>query len=399
MEELCRICRSHSVTLVGIFDERERRQWEGEMEPILADMVKACADVKIEPGDELPQNICMSCILDAQCSYRFKRRCEKSHEELYLAIQTQSNQELLSIKMEPMLDTIEFEEESFIVEDMFDAETEVKLKLEEPIVEQKSPKIEVEEKRQKRLTSGARKQLQETKKEAFKCDLCIKQFQRKRNLDEHMKIHTRSHICQTCEQRFLFKTDLDLHMSVHKSKRPYQCPLCMKSFATSQNRTNHKCLLEEDHPFKCTHCPQTFAHNYYLKEHMLSHTEEESNKPGTGPHKCTHCEVGFHNKAALRVHTLSHTGERPHTCAFCASSFRSKQTLKIHVRIHTGEKPYKCPECQHAFADNKNLFKHRRRHTDDRPYKCPHCVMSFREKHHMKRHVLRKHRTSENDLE
>ncbi|BFF89785.1 zinc finger protein 664 [Drosophila madeirensis] len=398
MEELCRICRSPSVTLVGIFDERERRHLEGQMEPILADMVMACADVQIERGDELPQKICMSCILDAQCSYRFKRRCEKSHEQLSLAIRSLSNQESPKIKLELDASVIDFEGDGFIAEEIFDSATQLKLELEKPIVEQKLPKVALAvAKKEKRLTSEARKKLKETRRE-LKCDLCIKQFQHKRNLEEHMKVHTNSHICPTCEQRFLFKTDLDLHISVHSSERPYQCPLCMKSFATSQNITNHKCLLEEDRPFKCPHCPKAFVHNYYLKEHMFSHTEDESNKLPTGPHKCTHCSVRFHNKSALKVHTLAHTGERPHNCPFCSSTFRSKQTLKVHTRMHTGEKPYKCPECPKTFADNNNLFKHRRRHTDDRPYKCPHCVMAFREKHHMKRHVLGKHRVSGEDL-
>ncbi|EDV42146.2 uncharacterized protein Dana_GF17155 [Drosophila ananassae] len=399
MDLLCRICGSHSVTLLGIFDQREPSRFNGELEPNLAEMVKVCANVQLDPGDSLPQNICMTCVLDAQTSYRFKRRCEQNHENFYLAIAEQQ-------KIKDEADAAAH----FIVKNLELDNLPMELHLEEPevvISEEIFIKDEVPKRVYKtRKTCGKNKVAKATKlnpkntkhdiTKLFKCELCYNVFRRQRNLIDHMKIHTNSHCCQTCGERFLFKTDLDQHQCFKTNNSAVECPVCLKVFPTSRGLDLHKCQSLEEGPLKCPHCPQTFTDGHFLKAHLLIHPEEEpSPLIPRGRHQCSICSAVFTNKSALDVHINAHKGERPHGCSICSASFRSRPALTVHIRTHTGEKPYQCPHCPKAFSDNNNLIKHRRRHTDIRPYQCLLCQLSFREKHHLKRHVLGKHRGSE----
>ncbi|EDV49746.1 zinc finger protein 586 [Drosophila erecta] len=373
MEDLCRICGDHSKTLVGIFDDQEQEYFEGTVETNLAEMVKTCADVQLDPDDAMPQKICIACVHDARTAYGFKRRCEESYRKFYLEI---INGRV--IKEEP-------KEEDFLVnENLYNGHLEAK----EELVEEIEQSHETTSKSTKSgVTSRAGRQLRSRKKLSNKCELCIKEFKHQRNLLDHMKVHSNSHVCQNCGERFLFKADLDKHLCYRNSNSTVECPICLKVFSSTQSLDSHKC--EEHPPFRCPHCQQNFSREQNLKAHLLIHTES---KQGNGPHKCSYCQTGFFNKSALKVHIHAHMGERPHACPFCVSNFRSKQALKVHIRIHTGEKPYQCPHCPKTFSDNNNLAKHRRRHSDERPYKCSICLQDFREKHHLKRHFLGKHR-------
>ncbi|XP_017117466.1 zinc finger protein 664 [Drosophila elegans] len=385
MEDLCRICGHHSQTLVAIFVEHERQELVEQVEPNLADMVKTCADVQLDPGDSLPQNICIACVHDARTAYGFKRRCEESHRKFYLAI---CDRQL--VKEEPMGNYLDIEE-------LFHSDLDLK----EEFIDESPQEATAKEESHKIVTKPKPKTGRKpkvTKKQSFKCELCTKEFGHQRVLLEHMKVHSNSHVCRTCEERFLFKTDLDKHQCYRTSDSTIECPICLKVFSTTRSRDSHKCQEVKERSFQCPHCPQTFTHNHILKAHLSIHPAEEYSQ-GNGPHKCSHCHVGFTNKSALQVHIHAHMGQRPHTCPFCASSFRSKQVLQVHIRTHTGEKPYKCPHCPKNFSDHNNLAKHRRRHTDERPYKCSICLQDFREKHHLKRHFLGKHRDSDQELQ
>ncbi|XP_017057429.1 zinc finger protein 664 [Drosophila ficusphila] len=386
MEDLCRVCGTHSNNLMGIFDQHQQMDFEGDEKPDLAEMVKSCADVQLDPGDSLPQKICIACVHDARTAYGFKRRCEESYQKFYWAI---SNPQI--IKEEP-------EGDYLVIEELYDENLDLKGEFieesqPETVLQEESPKIAVEKNRRKpKGTIRARRKQNIKTKQSFKCEICIKEFKHQRKLQEHMKVHSNSHFCKNCGEMFLFKSDLDKHLCYHNSYATVECPVCLKVFSTTQSLDSHECQEMKFRTVQCPYCPQTFPDDQNLKVHLLIHTAEEC-RPG--PHKCTYCGVGFTNKSALQVHINAHIGERPHCCPFCESNFRSKHGLIIHIRTHTGEKPYKCATCSKRFSDNNNLAKHRRRHTGERPYKCTICMREFREKHHVKRHLLAKHRDSE----
>jgi len=162
---------------VGIFDDEGQQGLKGEVETHLAEMVRSCADVQLDPDDSLPQKICIACVHDARTAYGFKRRCEESYRKFYLAL---SNQQF--IKEEP-------NEDYLVIEDLFDGDLNVKEEFidetpEDPPFQEEPPK---KSEPQPKVTSRAIRQPKARKKLSIKCELCIKEFTHQRNLLEHMK--------------------------------------------------------------------------------------------------------------------------------------------------------------------------------------------------------------------
>ena len=72
----------------------------------------------------------------------------------------------------------------------------------------------------------------------FKCDLCNKCFDEKRNLRRHKnKVHgEKKHKCETCGKAFSSTTELKRHVnSVHEGIKEYQCGSCEKAFSRPQH--------------------------------------------------------------------------------------------------------------------------------------------------------------------
>jgi len=171
MEDLCRICGGASENMLGIFNDQVEEYVDGAK---LAEMVKTCADVQLDPDDAMPQKMCISCVHDARTAYGFKRRCEENYKKFYLAI---LNGQV--IKDEPN------EEDFLFIENPDKGNLEAKKKLNKEI--KKTHQTASRTTKSSITTSRAGRQLRSIKNQTFKCELCIKQFKRQINLLDHMK--------------------------------------------------------------------------------------------------------------------------------------------------------------------------------------------------------------------
>ena len=80
-----------------------------------------------------------------------------------------------------------------------------------------------------------------------KCHICGKEFSKKFNLAEHMRIHTgnKPYSCDTCDKAFTTNGQLTVHKRIHTGEKPYSCDTCDKSFLTSIGLTVTKGFIQE----------------------------------------------------------------------------------------------------------------------------------------------------------
>ncbi|XP_053302789.1 gastrula zinc finger protein 5-1 isoform X1 [Pleuronectes platessa] len=173
-----------------------------------------------------------------------------------------------------------------------------------------------------------------TEKKSFSCSECGKIFNKRGNINTHMRIHTgeKPFSCSVCGTRFNQKWTLEKHMRIHTGEKPFSCSECGKRF-------NQKCIL---------------------KTHMRIHTGEK-------PCSCSECGQRFTDKGKLNKHMRVHTGEKPFSCSECGKRFKDKGNLNRHMRSHTGEKPFSCSECGKRFTEKGKLNRHMRIHTGEKP--------------------------------
>ncbi|XP_061568571.1 zinc finger protein 436-like [Cololabis saira] len=176
-----------------------------------------------------------------------------------------------------------------------------------------------------------------TGKKAFSCSTCRKEFSRKGNLEDHMKIHTgeRPYLCNTCGKSFTQSSALKRHELIHTGEKPYVCTTCVKSFRERSTLLVHSRTHTGERPYLCNTCGKTFTELTTLKRHITTHTGEK-------PYICKICGKGFREPSTRVAHSRTHTGERPYQCNTCNKNFTRLSALKLHITTHTGEKRYSC---------------------------------------------------------
>uniref|UniRef100_A0A9J7WWR8 Gastrula zinc finger protein XlCGF57.1-like n=1 Tax=Cyprinus carpio carpio TaxID=630221 RepID=A0A9J7WWR8_CYPCA len=213
------------------------------------------------------------------------------------------------------------------------------------------------------------------------CHECGKCFTLKRNLNEHMKIHTREKLftCDQCGKCFTKKSNLNKHVTIHTGGKPFTCGQCGKSLRYKETLKSHMRVHTGEKLFTCQHCGKSFALKGNLNEHIKIHTGEK-------PFICDHCGKSFTKKGNLNKHVTIHTGGKPFTCDQCGKSFRYKETLKSHIKIHTGEKPFTCQHCGKSFVKKGALDQHIIIHSE-KPFPCNQCGNNYKYEESLKFHM------------
>lgn len=107
----------------------------------------------------------------------------------------------------------------------------------------------------------------------FNCSVCMKTFNRRSNLTEHMLIHDQKYLapCDVCGKSYRTKSALRLHQRTHTGEKPYNCDICLeKSYAYNTDLKRHK---QRAHGvigsrFPCTKCGQMFYEPKFLNKHI-----------------------------------------------------------------------------------------------------------------------------------
>lgn len=196
----------------------------------------------------------------------------------------------------------------------------------------------------------------------YKCHICGESFVQKSNLNYHIKSHNneKKYKCGNCGMAFIRQGDLNYHMKRHmvdkngKQSKGFMCDCCGKVLADRKNLANHVLLHSGGSKYNCEHCDKCFHCTDALKEH--TRRQHLSSKT----YQCDLCGKVLASPHSLTSHMMIHTGEKPYKCDQCKATFRKSGTLKAHCVLHTGEMPFMCIKCGTRFKHRNQLHVHRK---------------------------------------
>ena len=109
---------------------------------------------------------------------------------------------------------------------------------------------------------------------AFKCNICLKLFVSKADLNAHYRIHTgeRPFAFQLCDKKFAQKTHLVQHQATHSGVRSFKCSICQEGryFKTKLGLNQHM-VFHYEPKFACSHCDYKTYTTSDLKKHEKLH--------------------------------------------------------------------------------------------------------------------------------
>lgn len=175
-----------------------------------------------------------------------------------------------------------------------------------------------------------------------------------------LKKYKRKYQCQ----KFNKSSDLKSHTASHRSIKFYNCQICFKKFSTKRNLNHHiKRHTRQKSVRQCHVCKKKYKSKHYLAQHLLSHTQEYDNareKPV--------------DKTELKTNRLQNVKMRTLECNTRPKKCKMKSNLKKHLvrntqKLDTVKSLSKCKICFEMVSRKKTL----RRHKDIKSSKCPVC--------------------------
>jgi KRAB domain-containing zinc finger protein len=133
----------------------------------------------------------------------------------------------------------------------------------------------------------------------FECTDCGRSYKYRGNLTSHQRLHNgTAFACDLCERQFNEKRELEQHFNAHTSAKPYACDVngCEKMFTQMSSVITHKREVHEYVPgkYRCEVCQRAFVNAGHLKRHRLTHTNERA-------FACKDCPQTFKLRTHLQV--------------------------------------------------------------------------------------------------
>ena len=171
--------------------------------------------------------------------------------------------------------------------------------------------------------------------------------------------------CEQCDKS-LKLSEIKTHQEQHEVvKLKFKCDLCLKSFLNRTDLNTHK---KKDHKQKrkieqCKFCERIFAFQHLVDKHIIQEHLEESGWKLDAFH-CVGCEEKFATETLLNYHQKrSHFGKvvstvfhEPKPCPLCQTM---STTLVEHMKEkHPTVQYFKCRFCPEVFTKDRTRKSH-----------------------------------------
>lgn len=156
----------------------------------------------------------------------------------------------------------------------------------------------------------------------YKCDQCFNEYAKAKHLSRHKLSHARK-FCEECQQSFSQYAE---HMRKEHNvelPRPFECDICLRCYRTKSNIQAHMRIHRaENRVFACKLCSKSFFYGTDLRKHIRTHSTNRSVI-------CDVCGDAFKSVDTLKTHVRRHTGEKPFHCVQCSRSFTTSHRSLI----------------------------------------------------------------------
>ncbi|XP_077410275.1 zinc finger protein 438 [Vanacampus margaritifer] len=231
------------------------------------------------------------------------------------------------------------------------------------------------------LTTTSHSRIFITSRSIHRCPTCSRCFQFKHHLQSHMNSHTssRPHVCPVCRRAYTHSGSLSTHMKLHhsevRSRRPVSCEFCKKAFGYMGVYFNH---LRKVHKVLLTAEPSIKRHEEDVAVEGEDSEAPDEQDPVELQMKCGRCQVVTHSFADMRTHLVHVHGE------------------EVPIQLREGQPS---PGGLNAEEELVKRAAHYWGHPNKKGnlVKCGNCDAEFFSFAKLKRHMMFRHRGSEEE--
>uniref|UniRef100_A0A2A4K5M3 C2H2-type domain-containing protein n=1 Tax=Heliothis virescens TaxID=7102 RepID=A0A2A4K5M3_HELVI len=223
----------------------------------------------------------------------------------------------------------------------------------------------------------------------FPCPDCRLKFNKKRDLESHIRFYHRdTHPCTKCTMKFSTNAALQRHRSrAHSST----CNLCFRIFSSDKKRLAHLKSEHDSDENKCGFCYEVLTTKQAFIRHALKcqhNPREETSTPVEPDNKITVKEIRMSLACIFNMTTALPFKYcmNKFRCFYCPESFDSCDDLKEHS---TTQHPY----CDISFKCMKLKSRY-----DGIKIKCMSCGLRFASLSLLQKHILVDHPQSEDNM-
>lgn len=197
------------------------------------------------------------------------------------------------------------------------------------------------------------------------------------------KLRLKTYFCEYCPESFSTSYYLKLHIMHHTNEKPYKCDICNKAFRMRWRVKVHRVIHEEIKPFACKVC----GHRTCRKDNLTSHLKRVHNTP------VEQIDLFIDDVPIAKVEREE---RKLFSCNICSSKYTRRDNLVTHLRVKhnlsmsdadattsdelprkmSGRvRPYSCTLCRRHFTNKENGFSHLKLCHHLSPYEIESCLV------------------------